>query len=90
MNIEIVRLVFQETMINGWRNKEKVLLHVFYWSSWQLAHVVNEACCCSKIVRLDHLQFILEITLRSSGNFEIIHIRIYHVTSWVDTSQNET
>ena len=60
MNIEIVRLVFQETMINGWRNKEKVLLHVFDWSSRQVAHVVDETCCCSKIVRLNQLQFILK------------------------------
>ena len=60
MNIEVVRLVFQQTMINGRRNEEKVLLHVFDWSSGQLAHVVNETCCCSKIVRLDHLQFILK------------------------------
>ena len=90
MNIEIVRLVFQETMINGWRNKEKVLLHVFDWSSRQVAHVVDETCCCSKIVRLDHLQFIVEMNLRSSSSFEVLEIRIYQMISCLNTSQNET
>ena len=55
MNVEIVRLVPQETMVDGWSDKEKVLLHVLHSRSWQLSNVVNQTRRSSKVVRLDHL-----------------------------------
>ena len=58
VNIKIVGLVSQETMFNGWGDKEDMLFHILGWWSWYLTKRVNNACHCDKVVCLDHLYVI--------------------------------
>ena len=55
MNIKVEGLISHETMVNGWGDKEKVLLFILWRRSWQLSNIVNKTRHSSKVVRLDHL-----------------------------------
>ena len=55
MNVKVVGLLPQKTMINSRRDKEQILLFILWWCSWQLSDIVNKTRHGSKVVRLDYL-----------------------------------
>ena len=71
MNIEVVGLVSQETMVNGWGNEEKVLLFVFWRISRQLSNIVNQTRHRGKVVRLDNLGVVQRLVTKSPCRWRI-------------------
>ena len=72
VSVEVVGLVPQKIMLNGWGDEEQVLLFISGWCSWQLSNIVNKACHSSKIVRLDNLEIVKdEVTTKSPCRWRI-------------------
>ena len=55
MNIKVVGLLPQKTMINSRGDEEHMLLFILGWCSWQLSDIVNKTRHGGKVVGLDYL-----------------------------------
>ena len=55
MNVKVVGLLPQKTMINSRRDEEQILLFILGWCSRQLSDIVNKTRHGGKVVRLDYL-----------------------------------